>query len=40
MIHGFEDKSKGDFMSRIDRDERYETLVVVVETTIRQRFLM
>ena len=38
MIHKLEDKSKRMFSSGINRNERYEILVIVVKTTAHQRF--
>jgi len=38
IIHKFENESKGVFPSGINCNERYEILVIVVETTVRQCF--
>jgi len=38
MIHKFENESEGVFPSGINCNERYEILVIVVETTVHQCF--
>lgn len=40
MVHKFENEAKRVFPSRIDPNERHEILVVVVEATVYQCFLV